>query len=76
MISLFLALPLLLAASVNGYGGTFDAHQVCSGKHATVIKSEADQNSDANGWFVYSQSLIVCCDGVPHDIMCSEMMVG
>ena len=72
----YLAVSLLSSAFVEGYGGTFDAHQVCSGKHGAVIKSEADQNSDANGWLVYSHSLIVCCEGVPHDIMCSEMMVG
>ncbi|KAL3914320.1 MAG: hypothetical protein SGILL_006147 [Bacillariaceae sp.] len=76
MNACYLVLPFLVLSSVQAYGGTFDAHHVCAGKHATVIKSEADQNSAPDGWFVYSKSMIVCCDGKPHDIMCSEMMVG
>jgi len=60
----------------DSYGGTFDQNQVCHGKDSVVLKSDGDTGADPEGWFVYSGSLIVCCEGIPYDVYCSEMLTG
>jgi hypothetical protein len=76
ILQLALLASVALLPGVQSFGGTFDQNEVCRGKDSVVLKSDGDAGADPDGWFVYSGSLIFCCEGNPYDVMCSEMMEG
>ena len=77
----YLNLLLLLATCLKlglgqGFGGSFNQFEACAGKDSIVLKSDGDVLAGDDGWSVYNGGLIFCCDGIPYDALCSELLIG